>query len=184
MPQTHVAETDHFWYRLGPEGIYIDSQRDNKAFARTDSEVMLSEDNGETWPHRLAFPDARNVTFSCILAGGNIVFATREKLYVSTDNLKTCEPVTVKGFDGSDYLPHTPQDPDRPGWYFHTLPGTNSWDVNGTEMLVWGNYCNVVGGATPVNIYYSTDGGVTVKLAYGFGQNPFTRDNGSPGGGP
>ncbi len=184
MPQTHVAETDHFWYRLGPEGIYIDSQRDNKAFARTDSEVMLSEDNGVTWPHRLAFPDARNVTFSCILAGGNIVFATRETLYVSTDNLKTCEQVTVKGFDGSDYLPHTPQDPDRPGWYFHTLPGTNSWDVNGTEMLVWGNYCNVVGGAAPVNIYYSTDGGVTVKLAYGFGQNPFTRDNGSPSGGP
>jgi len=41
----------------------------------------------------------------------------------------------------------------------------------------------VVGGAAPVNIYYSTDGGVTVKLAYGFGQSPRFRDNGSPGGG-
>jgi hypothetical protein len=39
-------------------------------------------------------------------------------------------------------------------------------------MLVWGNYCNVLGGAVPVNIYYSIDGGETVKIAYSFGRNP------------
>jgi hypothetical protein len=50
-------------------------------------------------------------------------------------------------------------------------------------MLVWGNYCNVRGGATPVNIYYSADSGETVKIAYAFGQNPFFRDNGTTGGG-
>ena len=183
MPQTQIGETDHFWYRLQPVGLYIDSQCDDKAFAHTDDRVMLSEDNGRTWPHSLAFPNASNITFSTILKGGNIVFATREKLYVSTDNLKSCREVTVKNPDGSDYLPHTPKDPDRPGWYFHTLSGVNSWDVNGTEMLVWGNYCNVVGGATPVNIYYSTDGGETVKIAYAFGQSPYTHDDGSPGGG-
>ena len=48
---------------------------------------------------------------------------------------------------------------------------------------MWGNYCNVLGGATPVNIYYSTDNGQTVKIAYAFGQNPHFRDDGSPGGG-
>jgi len=37
---------------------------------------------------------------------------------------------------------------------------------------VWGNYCNVLGGPVPVNIYYSTDGGETVKIAYSFGRNP------------
>lgn len=183
MPKAKMGETDHFWYRLGPADIYIDSQRGNKAFGRADGQVMLSEDNGETWPHVLAFPDANNVTFSCILGNGNIVFATREKLFLSEDNLQSCEEIIVKGLDGSDYLPHTPQDPDRPGWYFHTLAGVNTFDVKGTEMLVWGNYCNVSGGATPVNIYYSTDGGRTVKLAYAFGQSPYTRDNGSPGGG-
>lgn len=184
MPQTEIAETDHFWYRLQPEGPYIDSQRDNKAFGYADGQVLLSEDNAHTWPHRLAFPNADNITFSCILErSGNVVFATRSRLYVSTDNLRTCEQITVKDLDGTDYLPHTPQDPDRRGWYFHTLPGVNSWDVNGTEMLVWGNYCNVLGGAAPVNIYYSTDGGRTVKIAYAFGQNPYTRDDGSPGGG-
>jgi hypothetical protein len=50
-------------------------------------------------------------------------------------------------------------------------------------MLVWGNYCNVIGGAAPVNIYYSTDNGQTVKIAYSFGRNPYNRDNGSGGGG-
>lgn len=183
MQTAQIGETEHFWYRLGPEDVYIDSQREHKAFGHTDREVMLSEDCGRTWPHRLAFADARNITFSCILAGGNIVFATRERLYVSTDNLRTCREVIVKGLDGEDYLPHTPQNPDLPGWYFHTLPGVNSWDVHGTEMLVWGNYCNVVGGAAPVNIYYSTDGGETVKIAYSFGQSPRFRDNGTPGGG-
>ena len=28
------------------------------------------------------------------------------------------------------------------------------------------------GGPVPVNIYYSTDSGQTVKIAYSFGQNP------------
>ncbi len=184
MPQTHTGETDHFLYRLQADGPYIDSQRGNTAFAHTDDRIMLSEDNGHTWPHSLDFPDARNINFSCILKNGNVVFATRADLFVSTDNLGTYEEVIVKGLDGDDYLPHTPKNPDCPGWYYHTLPGVNSWDVNGTEMLVWGNYCNVVGGAAPVNIYYSTDGGSTVKLAYAFGQSPYTHDNGSQGGGP
>ncbi len=183
MPQTPIAETEHFWYRLQPEGRYIDSQRDNRAFARTEDEVMLSEDNGATWPYRLAFPDARHVTFSCLLGNGNVIFATRERLYRSADNLRTCDEITVQGLDGAPYLPHTPKNPDHPGWYFHTLAGVNTFDVQGKEMLVWGNYCNVVGGATPVNIYYSADGGETVKLAYGFGQSPYTHDDGSPCGG-
>lgn len=176
--------TDHFWYRPQPAGPYIDSQRKNKAFGRTEGKIHLSEDNGRTWPYSMAFPDAQRITFSVILNNGNVLFATGAKLYLSTDNLKTCKPITVKDEKGADYLPHTPQNPDNPGWYFHTLSGVNSWDVGGKEMLVWGNYCNVLGGATPVNIYYSTDNGETVKIAYAFGQNPHFRDNGSPGGAP
>lgn len=38
--------TDHFWYRLQPEGPYIDTQRDNKAFGFSDDTIFLSEDNG------------------------------------------------------------------------------------------------------------------------------------------
>jgi hypothetical protein len=183
VPAPDCPSTDHFWYRPQPAGPYIDSQRKNKAFGRAHGEICLSEDNGRTWPQRMAFPDAHRITFSCILKNGNVLFATGPKLYLGTDNLKTYKPITVKDPHGGDYLPHAPKNADNPGWYFHTLSGINSWDVNGTEMLVWGNYCNVLGGATPVNIYYSTDNGHTVKIAYAFGQNPFFRDDGSPGGG-
>jgi hypothetical protein len=178
-----AGETDHFWYREQPAGKYIDSQRGGKAFAYAAGKVFLSVDNGRTWPHSTAFPDASLITFSHILKNGNILFATGAKLYISTDNLRSYQQIIVKAQDGSDYVPHTPKNPDLPGWYFHTLPGVVSWDVNGAEMMVWGNYCNVIGGATPVNIYYSTDSGRTVKIAYSFGQNPFFGDNGSPGGG-
>jgi hypothetical protein len=77
MPQTQIGETDHFWCRLQPEGVYIDSQRDNKAFGYADGRLVLSEDDGRTWPHSLTFPNAHKLTFSCILKNGNIVFATR-----------------------------------------------------------------------------------------------------------
>jgi hypothetical protein len=180
---TKEGSTEHFWYRPQAEGPYIDSQRDNKAFGFTDKAVFLSEDNARTWPYSMTFPNAHNITFSTILANGNILFATRTRLYISTDNLKTCHQIIVKDTSGADYIPHKPKDPEHPGWYFHPLDGVHTWDVNGVEMLVWGNYCNVLGGATPVNIYYSTDSGNTVKIAYSFGQNPGYRDNGSAGGG-
>ena len=149
--------TNHFWYRPQPEGPYIDSQRNNKAFGFADGTIFLSEDNGDTWPYNIAFPNAANITFSCILKNGTILFGAGSKLYLSTDSLKTYEQIIVKDVDGSDYVPHTPQNANHPGWYFHTLSGINSWDVNGVEMLVWGNYCNVIGGAAPGNIYYSID---------------------------
>jgi hypothetical protein len=146
------GSTEHFWYRPQPEGPYIDSQRDNKAFGFTDGAVYLSEDNARTWPHSMAFANARNITFSTILGNGNILFATRSRLYLSTDNLKTCRPITVKDANSYDYIPHKPKNPECPGWYFHPLDGVHTWDVNGIEMLIWGNYCNVLGGAVPVNI--------------------------------
>ena len=180
---SECPSTDHFWYRPQPPGPFVHSQRDNKAFGFSGGKVFLSEDNAHTWPHSIAFPDARHIVFSCILKNGNILFSALAKLYLSTDNLKTFKQVTVRDIDGTAYIPHTPKNAARPGWYFHNLTGVDTWDVNGTEMLVWGNYCNVIGGASPVNIYYSTDSGRTVKIAYSFGQNPCNRDNGSGGGG-
>jgi hypothetical protein len=174
-----VASTEHFWYRLAPEGPYIDSQRDNRAFGYGDGKIYLSEDNAKTWAHSAPFADADNITFSCLLKNGNIIFATRNQLYLSADNLKTHRAITVKNTDGRDYLPHTPKNPDEPGWYFHPLDGEHVWEVDGREMLVWGNYCNVRGGQVPVNIYYSTDSGETVKIAYAFGQNPHFQQKGT-----
>ncbi len=177
------ASTAHFWYRKPSKVPYVDSQNKNIAFAFNDSEILLSDDNSHTWRYKKSFPDAKNITFSHIFNDGTVLFATREKLFLAKKKLKSYKEIIVKDKDGKDYLPHTPKNPDNPGWYFHTLTGDDSWIIDGKEMLVWGNYCNVRGGATPVNIYYSTDNGKTVKIAYSFGQNPYFSDNGSPGGG-
>jgi hypothetical protein len=174
-----IGSNEHFYYKLGPTDVYIDSQRDNQAFGYAPGKILLSEDNGKTWPHTAAFPDAENITFSVILKNGNVLFATREKIFLSTDRLKTHRRITVKDRSGADYLPHQPQDPNLPGWYFHSLDGEHTFDVNGREMLVWGNYCNVSGGMVPVNIYYSTDSGQTIKIAYSFGQNPKFQQKGA-----
>jgi hypothetical protein len=175
-----VRETEHFWFRGGSEGPYVDSQRDNKAFGFDEGKIFLSDDNAESWAYSSPFADAENITFSCLLKNGNVLFATRNKLFLSTDNLRSHHEITVKRPDGSDYIPHTPQNLDQPGWYFHPLDGVHTWDIDGREILVWGNYCNVLGGPVPVNIYYSTDGGETVKLAYSFGRNPHFQEKGTP----
>ena len=177
-----TGETPHFWYRLAPDGPYIDSQRGDRAFGFKDDRIFLSEDNARTWAHSASFPDAENITFSCFLKDGGVLFATREKLFLSTDQLRSHQPIIVKDQEGRDYLPHSPKDPNLPGWYFHPLDGVHTWDVDGREMLVWGNYCNVAGGPVPVNIFYSTDGGRTVKIAYSFGRNPHFQEKGAQPG--
>ena len=177
-----VESTDHFWYKLAAPFPYADSQRGGKAFGFGNGQIFLSEDNGETWAHSGVFPNAEDITYSVILDSGNILFATRARLYLSTDNLKSYRQITVKARDGSDYLPHKPQNPDQPGWYFHPLDGVHTWDVEGEEMLIWGNYANVLGGPVPLNIYYSTDQGETVKIAYSFGQNPHFQEKESTSG--
>ncbi len=181
----HAAEgeTDQFYYRLAPtDGPYIDSQRGNRAFAFRGDKIYLSEDNGATWSREATFPEAENITFSVLLKNGNVLFATRERLYLSTDQLATHREILVTRPDGTAYRPHTPVDPQQPGWYFHSLDGIHTWEIEGKEILVWGNYCNVLGGPVPANIYYSTDQGETVKIAYSFGRNPkFQQKGAEPG---
>lgn len=173
-----VRETEHFFCRLAPPFPYIDSQRDNKAFAFGKGQIFLSDDNCKTWGYAHEFAECEKITFSCILGNGNVLFATQEKLYLSTDNLNSFREVVVQHRDGREYRPHVPRDPNNPGWYFHPLDGIHTWEVDGKEILVWGNYCNVIGGHVPINIYYSTDQGETVKLAYSFGQNPYFQEKG------
>lgn len=179
-----AGATQHFWYRVQTAAPWVHSQRGSKAFGFTDDAVCVSEDNGQSWPYREPFDQARSITFSCLFGNGTILFATQNKLYRTTDKLTALEELRVTSADGSDYVPHTPKDPSNPGWYFMSLSGVNVWEVDGREMAVWGNYGNVRGGATPVNIYYSADGGQTVKLAYAFGRNPHFTDGGTLLGNP
>lgn len=174
-----AGETEHFYWRLSPLSPYIDSQRGDLAFGYDQGHILTSDDCARTWGHQMRFPDTGRITFSQILGNGNILFATANSLYLTDTALSFLRHVTVQDQAGDDYLPHTPLDPSKPGWYFHPLDGEHCFDVNGREMLLWGNYCNVIGGAVPVNLYYSTDHGRTVKLAYAFGISPRWQQRGA-----
>ena len=87
FPWPETKETEHFFYRLQPIGLYVDSQRDHMAFAFDQGHIYFSEDNGQTWPYTSDFAEANRITFSHIFANGNILFATANRLYLSTDRL-------------------------------------------------------------------------------------------------
>ncbi|MCB1233065.1 MAG: hypothetical protein KDN19_22670 [Verrucomicrobiae bacterium] len=169
-----MGETDHFFYRLAPaDGPWIDTQRGKRAFGYRDGKIFLSEDNGKTWKHKADFADAENILFSSLLKNGRVVFATQRRIFSANEDLTEIRELTVLDQDGGEYHPHALREGEVPGWYFYSLDGVHTFDIEGVgEMLIWGNYCNVRTGPTPPNVYYSVDGGETVKIAYAFGQNP------------
>src|SRR5262245_45519907 len=61
-----IRENEHFFFRGAPEGPYIDSQLDNKAFGFGNGKIFLSDDNAKTWAYSSPFADAENITFSCL----------------------------------------------------------------------------------------------------------------------
>jgi len=66
------------------------------AFGFGGGKIFLSEDNAKSWPHSAEFAEADHITWSCLMKNGNILFATRERLFLSTDNLKTHREIVVK----------------------------------------------------------------------------------------
>ncbi len=168
-----VGETAHFLYRLAPaDGPHIDTQRGDRAFGFRGEKIYLSEDNGKTWTHEAAFPDAERILFSSLLANGRVVFATERRIFSASGDLSDLREIIPRGRDGGEYRPHALREGEVPGWYFYSLDGVHTFEVDGREMLIWGNYCNVGTGPTPQNIYYSVDGGETIRVAYSFGRNP------------
>jgi hypothetical protein len=161
-------------------------QKDSVAFTfNPDGYIYYSEDSGETFPYIAEFADATNIQMCFIFANGTILFATRTKMYYSTNKLATITEYIVEDTDGSDYLPHTPVDPAYPGTYFSIVQNYQSFTLpNGKEIFIWGNYANSIlkNGASPANVYYSVDGG-RPKIAYKYGVNPNYKDDGTNDGG-
>lgn len=148
-----------------------------------DSNIYYSSTLGKTWSSGLAINDPLECQFAFRFQNGTIIYFTRDnKAWKSTNNLFSSEEITLKDESGSDFTPHVPQDADYPGRYFWTLSMPESNIIDGDEVLVWGNYANVRGGAAPVIVWSCIDGG-DVKIAYMFGQNPSETDNGTEYGG-
>src|SRR5690606_36200800 len=96
----NYGSTEHFWYRKPPATPFVDSQNKNRAFAFTESEILLSTDNSHTWSRKLGFPEAKNITFSHVFDKDNVLFATQEKLYLCDKNISSYKEIIVKDIDG------------------------------------------------------------------------------------
>lgn len=157
---------------------WIIAQRDNFAFAIKDDLLEVSIDSSETWITSLVY-DTSKIINAYIFRNGNIFFTTIDnKIFLTNYNLDEPVEKIMMDVDGvTPYTIHTPANALYPGRYFYTHKYMS--DTTATDMLVFGNYCNVNFGACPVAIYCTEDFGETFKVIYKFGQNPAYRDNGT-----
>lgn len=162
--------------------LHILATRDNYQFAKDGTDLKWSNDRGATWINTYNW-GTQGIEFAYIFSDGTLLFGYGATLKRSVDKLGTINNVTAYLSDGiTPYPIHTPAVAGRTGNYFQmfNLDPRHHDD----DMLVWINYCNLPqSGAAPINVWYTTDKGATVKSAYTFGQNPNYRDDGTDDGG-
>jgi hypothetical protein len=148
---------DYYW-----STNQICAQRGNKILSTNDAGILyLSLDCGSTNTSSLdVSSDLTTVTFAHIFSNGNILFCGQQKAYYSTDNLATYHEATVIDIDGNPFVPIA-------NGVFRTI-GANHVNIN-REILTWGCYATETNTAyTNINVWYSTDNGLTIKSAYKF----------------
>jgi len=142
--------------------LHISAQRDDKVLSFNDADTLyLSTDGGDTFPTTLDVTGIGDrIDFAHIFANGNILFATDRKIYLSDDNLATYSEVPVTGIDGNPFVQGTKYNCFR-------STGYNIVDIDGSEILVWGNYTNHSSTRyIDVNVWYTVDNGASVKSCY------------------
>jgi hypothetical protein len=161
---------------------WIIAQRDNISLAIKTNTLEVSVDNSQTWGTSTTYADYDKIQSAHIFRNGNILLQQNDNKLILTDyTLSSTEEISVYDSSGSLYTPHTPANASYPGAYYYTHRYTTNTDE--TDVYCWGNYGNVNQGATPTNIYYTTDYGKTVKIAYEFGQNSARTDDGTSSSG-
>lgn len=131
---------------------------------------------------------ATTITMAYIFSDGTLIFSTSNKIYRSTNKLVTITDITATNVFEADgvtpYTFHTPANASYPGAYFGAIGYDSRHNqISGNDIFVWTSYCNTALGASPINVWYTIDKGVTIKTLYTFGQNPYERDNGTADGG-
>lgn len=159
---------------------WVVAQYKNISLSVTSGLLESSEDNSITFTNSLNTSIANLVINAHIFRNGNILLVLNDnRLFLTNYKFTKLEEKKVLNSDGlSEYPIHTPVNANFPGryWYTHKYPAPNEE----SDIYIWGNYCNVSGGAAPVNLIYTKDFGETIKIAYEFGQ--LYRDNGTGGG--
>lgn len=178
-------------YKITPPSVditnlnkHIDYISGDDWFGYSSDSIEFSQDSGQTWVSRL-WTDSNDIDFSYIFDDGKVLIAVQDKIYQWVDKTQDPVEITVKRVDGSNYIPHTPVNPNLRGGYFHNIRWISKMYPNNVERPVWGNYCNVFFGACPANFYDAVVNGnnIEVRVIYEFGQNGIHRDDGSSGGG-
>jgi hypothetical protein len=167
-------------YKVYTYEIDIKDAMGNKCLYQKMDGIYFSEDLAVTSSAFIAFPynTYGNIEMCHIFDDGRIIFATnKNQVFKTTEDLLSITEIFPTK-NGAPYTIHTPVSGFYPGEYFKYLAAKNKQYLNdGTEIIVWGSYCNVWGGASPLCIWYSF--GDEIKVAYEYGQNPFYTDTGT-----
>lgn len=144
---------------------YLPTLRDNKVLAYDDgNEMSLSLDGGVTFPvTKDVTGDVSIITFAYIFKNGNILFATHDKVFLSKDNLSTYNEIIPTGIDGNAFTPTTYNN-------FFGLIWEGGLEIDGVEVLMWGNYSTEEGTEyTNINVWVTNDSGEHIKSIYKIG---------------
>lgn len=155
------------------EILHVDYIRNNYMFGSKSGYVWRSSNSGLTIEECIV-ADGR-VASSYIFSNGNIYFGTHNnKLWLWRP--KESSPVEKHPYnqDGTRYYLHNPVDETYPGIYYKQLMWEEPVYINGKEILMWGSYTlysslYYMSGVNPTNVYFSSDNGETIKVAYKFG---------------
>ena len=162
--EAYLMENEDFYYRVISDSIV--GQQDDYILKQDGTTLYLSINGGSTYPYSKTITGLEFIQFFYAWANGNISFADRGKMYLTTDNFSTVTEVIPKDVNGDD---------------FAALPGENYWEmivsrpvfIGGNEIKVFTNYGNFfpsVGRYNETNIWYSVDNGVSWKSSYLFGE--------------
>jgi len=144
----------HYCYSRGSKILAYDG---NTTFS-------LSTDGGSTFPitKSVAGYSGGECDFAYIGSSGEIYFASSTKVYYSFDNLSTVNELSVLDIGGGAYTPGTAQN------YMRIQPDTITF-VNGTEIVVFGNYSITVNTSeTNARIWQLIVGQTSMKCVYRF----------------
>lgn len=169
-------ETDDIYYKYTP--LTVLSQNANLSFAvDIAANLYTSLDNSLSFTHRKKLNTSKDIRFAHNFQNGNILFGTKNKLYLTKDNFNTITEVIVTDLLGNPVIMSGTND------YFLRVSPDKPVIISGSEHLMWGNYTNVLGvpgSYAEVRIYHTTDNGETVKVIYEFGQNSSYGNLGDP----
>lgn len=154
-----------FYYRVYLD-YHIEFIRGDYWFVVANGKIGMSIDGGISVENVIVFADYQKIEFSHIFSNGNLIFATQNKVYKSTNKCKTIVEMSVTDLDGSAYTPVADST------NYRNLCTHSPVTIGGKEVLLTGNYTNVAGlDPTDANIYYCNEDLAEFRVIYKFGHS-------------